>query len=278
MVPDLQEGGIGGTSVDAEALFNVLNCFQPTTVILVPLLLKVMVETMEARAAITSPSLRFAEVGGAPVAPCPLHRGRALGLPVYQGYGLSETGSVVSLNLPGANKEASVGRPLPHVQARIADDGEIAVRGALFLGYLEHPANRPEEWRTGDLGHLDGDGFLYVTGRKKSAFATAFGRNVCPEWVAERADQRPAHCPGGRIRRKPPLQCGRPGPLLRWRRPQRRLPDYARIGRWVVADQPFSPRNGLANGIGALNRPDPETRYAALLARCYEAGACYDVF
>lgn len=286
MVPDLQEGGIGGTSVQAGALFNALDRFQPTTVILVPQLLKVMVEAMEAGSAAPPRSLRFAAVGGAPVAPILLRRARALGLPVYQGYGLSEAGSVVSLNLPGANKEASVGQPLPHVQAHIADDGEIAVRGALFLGYLGQPAPPRDEWRTGDLGHLDSDGFLYITGRKKSAFATAYGRNVSPEWVESELVSDPRIAQAAIFGEGQPFNvavlvpaAGDSGTDLTSAVAQtnRRLPDYARVGRWVMADEPFTPRNGLANPTGALNRAGLRAHYAAPVGRCYERGSCYDV-
>jgi long-subunit acyl-CoA synthetase (AMP-forming) len=128
-------------------------------------------------------SLRFIAVGGAPVSPLLLKRARALGLPVYEGYGLSEAASVVSMNVPGKDCIGSVGQPLPHGSVDIADDGEIVVRGNLFSGYLGQPFRQIEEWATGDIGFIDSDGHLHITGRKKTAFATAHGRKLAPEWI-----------------------------------------------------------------------------------------------
>ena len=88
------------------------------------------------------------------------------------------------MNTPHAHKSGSVGRPLPHVQLQIDADGEIHVGGIGALGYLGEPARAgAAPIATGDLGYLDEDGFLYLTGRKKHIFITAFGRNVAPEWV-----------------------------------------------------------------------------------------------
>jgi len=112
----------------------------------------------------------------------------AVGVPVYQGYGLTEASPVVSANHPGANKVGTVGRPIEQVAVRIADDGEILVHGPCVMkGYYL----KPEETRavvssdgwlsTGDIGRLDEDGFLYVTDRKKDLFKTAAGKFVAPQ-------------------------------------------------------------------------------------------------
>ena len=130
------------------------------------------------------PSLRFIAVGGAPVAPDLLARATALGLPVYEGYGLSECASVVCLNTPEARRAGTVGRPLPHVQIRVDERGELHVRGATMLGYLgEAPAIADAEVATGDLGTLDADGHVRIHGRLRNVYITSFGRNVSPEWV-----------------------------------------------------------------------------------------------
>ena len=105
-----------------------------------------------------------------------------LGIPVHEGYGLSECCSVVTLNRPGHRAVGTSGRPLSGLQVTI-EDGEIVVDGpSITDGYLrQEPAGRP--WRTGDLGELDADGFLTVHGRKDDLIVSSFGRNISPEWI-----------------------------------------------------------------------------------------------
>jgi long-chain acyl-CoA synthetase len=112
----------------------------------------------------------------------------AVGVPVYQGYGLTETSPVVSANYPGANKVGTVGQPIEHVNVRIAEDGEILVQGPCVMkGYYLKPADTnlvisDAGWlSTGDIGRLDEDGYLYVTDRKKDLFKTAAGKFVAPQ-------------------------------------------------------------------------------------------------
>jgi long-chain acyl-CoA synthetase len=112
----------------------------------------------------------------------------AVGVPVYQGYGLTETSPVVSANCPSANKVGSVGKPIAHVDVRIAEDGEIFVHGPCVMqGYYQKPDETravisPDGWlATGDIGRLDSDGYLYVTDRKKDLFKTAAGKFVAPQ-------------------------------------------------------------------------------------------------
>lgn len=111
-----------------------------------------------------------------------------VGVPVYQGYGLTETSPVVSANHPGTNKVGTVGRPIEHVNVRIAEDGEIQVQGPCVMkGYYQKPDDTravisPDGWlSTGDIGRLDEQGYLYVTDRKKDLFKTAAGKFVAPQ-------------------------------------------------------------------------------------------------
>ena len=114
----------------------------------------------------------------------------ALGVPVLQGYGLTEASPVVATNRPDDNRPGSVGRPLPGTEVRIADDGEIRVRGPqVMLGYYRDPAatrdavDRNGWLRTGDIGRLDDDGYLYVDGRRGHRIVLACGEKVQPEEV-----------------------------------------------------------------------------------------------
>ena len=122
----------------------------------------------------------------------------AVGVPVYQGYGLTETSPVVSANYPSANKVGSVGQPIAHVAVRIAEDGEIFVHGPCVMkGYYQKPAETravisPDGWlATGDIGVLDAEGYLYVTDRKKDLFKTAAGKFVAPQPIENQLKASP---------------------------------------------------------------------------------------
>jgi long-subunit acyl-CoA synthetase (AMP-forming) len=205
--------------------------------------------------------LRFAAVGGAKVAPTLLARARAAGLPVYEGYGLSECASVVALNVPGADKPGSVGRPLAHPGVRI-DGGEIVVERSGFLGYVGQPSNT-EPLRTGDLGHIDADGFLHVDGRRKHQLITSFGRNVAPEWPEAELLAGPAIVQAAVFGEAQPQLCALVVPAAgasaaaveaQVHAANARLPDYAQIGAWMRADAPFTQQNGFATANGRTRR------------------------
>ncbi len=122
-----------------------------------------------------------------------------MGLAIYQGYGLSETSPVIALNTPVAHRLGSVGQPLPGVEVRISPEGEIQTRGPnVMRGYLERDDLTAEVlddsgWlRTGDLGHLDADGYLYVTGRAKDVIVLGGGKKVYPDEVEQVLARHPA--------------------------------------------------------------------------------------
>jgi long-chain acyl-CoA synthetase len=130
--------------------------------------------------------LRVAISGAAPIGPEILEFFHAAGVPVYEGYGLSESASVGTLNTAEAIKIGSIGPAVPGCEIRIADDGEILMRGPhIFAGYWADPeataAALVDGWlQTGDLGSIDEDGFVTITGRKKDIIITAGGKNITP--------------------------------------------------------------------------------------------------
>ncbi|MGW3888439.1 AMP-dependent synthetase/ligase [Micromonospora chokoriensis] len=130
---------------------------------------------------------RDAISGGAPLGARLGHFFRGIGVTILEGYGLTETSPAAAANLPTGTRIGTVGRPLPGVTVRIEDDGEILISGELvFQGYWRNEAATAETissdgWlRTGDLGNLDADGYLSITGRKKELIVTAGGKNVAP--------------------------------------------------------------------------------------------------
>jgi long-chain acyl-CoA synthetase len=135
--------------------------------------------------------------GGAPLGDRLAHFFRGIGVTVFEGYGLTETSPAAAVNLETAIRLGTVGRPLPGVTIRIADDGEILIKGDLvFQGYWRNPAATAEAladgwFRTGDLGSLDSDGYLKIIGRKKELLVTAAGKNVAPAVLEDRLRAHP---------------------------------------------------------------------------------------
>ncbi len=261
-MPALETVGLRGASAfELPAFLATLERVRPSSLILLPQLLLALVTAAE-RGAVLPDSLRFIAVGGGRVAPQLLERAQALGLPVFEGYGLSECASVVCLNRPGARRIGSVGRPLPHAGVRLAEDGEVLVRGAAFLGYLGEPAS-PDEWlATGDLGHWE-EGFLVLHGRKKHQFVTAFGRNVNPEWVEAELVQQAAIAqawlhgealPANVAVLVPRVGASDAALQAAVEAVNATRPDYARVHRWLRAAHPFSEASGLTTGNGRLRR------------------------
>lgn len=275
VLPDAGELGFAGDGgMDPARLLHCLHRSGAESVILLPEMLKALVLLGEAGRPVPR-ALKFMAVGGARVGADLIERARALGLPVFEGYGLSECGSVVALNVPGADRPGSAGLPLPHVSVSVGPDGTIRVRGGAMLGYLAG-ARASGEVNTGDLGDVDEDGFIWIRGRLGNRFVTSYGRNVSPEWPESRLHA------SGVIRQAVVFGEAMPANLavivparaevddqslaMAVERANDELPAYARVARWLRAVEPFSVKNGLATGNGRPRREAIRRHYAGELA------------
>jgi long-subunit acyl-CoA synthetase (AMP-forming) len=265
VLPSLSETGLmGAAGLDGQRMMETLRKNAATTAIFSPQMLQGAVSTLQAGVPFPH-RLRFIAVGGASVSKRLLQQAVELKLPVYEGYGLSEFASVVCLNRSMARCVGSVGKPLKHVNLRIADDGEVLISGNRFSGYLGEPLQDPDNtwWHSGDIGYLDDDGFLHLQGRRRHIFITAFGRNVSPEWVERELVLEPAIAQAILFGEARPwnsavilAQPGMDSTAVEAaiQRVNHLLPDYARIAQWLPADAPFGLENGQLSGTGRLRR------------------------
>jgi long-chain acyl-CoA synthetase len=280
-LPGLQAlGWRGMAGFEPSALCSAAASARANSMILVPELLKAWVAYLGGTHRVAHEELAFVAVGGAHVDAGLLARARFLGIPAYQGYGLTECGSVVCLNRPG-EEGTGVGRPLQHADIRVVD-GEVCVATRAFLGYLKDAPAQPEpperrEFATGDLGQVDARGHLHLSGRRKNLLITSFGRNVAPEWVESAllaqapiaqavvaGDARPSLCailvpvPGAGI-----SELEAAVSLA-----NAKLPDYARIRHWLAA-APFTAENGQSTGNGRPIRSAILASYAGTIETLY---------
>ncbi len=278
---DLGWRGMGG-HFDPQQLARQVEATQPSSLILVPELLKAWTLTLHADNRRAPTSLKFVAVGGARCDAALIEDARSVGLPAYEGYGLTECGSVVSLNRPGADQSGSVGQPLRHIQIRVDAGREIQIRSRAFLNYLADASVSPlldGEFASGDLGDLNAAGFLRLSGRRKHLIITAYGRNVAPEWVEAALLAQPEIAQA--------VVCGEARPWLSAllvampgiepaalakavAHANATLPDYARVGGWLAC-APFSLANGMATGNGRPIRTAILEGHAAAIETLYSA-------
>ena len=269
VVLPLQEVGlVGSSSFDPARLQAAVVRHQPHSMILLPQMLRAWAAWLAHTGERAPASLRMVAVGGASVGTPLVQAARAVGIPAYEGYGLSEGASVQTLNLPWADCPGSAGQPLPHARVRVNSEGEIEVAGSLFRGYLGDAAAPPAWWPTGDLGHIDADGFVHVRGRRKHVLITAFGRNVSPEWVETALRGEPAVAQAVVFGEAQPAlsavlwptRADVPDSALAAavERANATLPDYAQVHHWVRASAPFTAEAGMSTANG---RPQREAVY-----------------
>jgi long-chain acyl-CoA synthetase len=275
-----EQTGLSGSSLNIKLLHSALAQTQANTAIFIPELLSLLVLALEQGTAKLN-DLKFLAVGGAHVSKNLLHRAKSVNLPVFEGYGLSESASVVALNTEKHNKIGSVGKPLSHVAIQFSEENEILVKGANLLGYTgESSAEITDAYiKTGDIGYMDNDGFLFINGRKKNIFITSFGRNVSPEWVESALLNSPEIvqvCVFGEAKpwniavivTKPETSS-----LLVSRaieETNKQLPDYARITKWLFADAPFSVKNSQLTPNGRLKRDAISAAYQEKMNDLYK--------
>lgn len=276
VVPSGADTGMSYGGLDPERLAWCIESARPESLILVPELLRALLAAAR-RGRRPPDSLRFVAVGGASVAPELLAEAAAIGLPVYEGYGLSECASVVSLNTPLANRPGTAGRPLPHCRVTVAPDGELLVHGVALRGYLGAPPRPPgTPFATGDLGEVDADGYVHVRGRRDNLIVTSYGRNVSPEWVEREllAESGIAQAVVFGAARAWPvaLLAAAPGAALEplVAAANARLPDYARVRRFARLAEPLSPGNGLLTPNGRPRRAAIRARYAGLIESLHQ--------
>lgn len=263
-------GLLSNHQFDAETFIQQVKSTGAESVILLPQMLR---DVLESNSVDSLCSLKFIAVGGGKVAPELLNRAHQYGLSIFEGYGLTECGSCVALNTPRANRIGSVGKPLPHAQVRIAEDGEIWVTGAAMQGYLSNESQLTEI-ATGDAGYIDEDGFLHVTGRIKNTLISSFGRNISPEWVEAELLSQPSieqaivfgdaqPCLSAVL--VVPSTIDDPHLYSMVEKVNKGLPDYARVMSWVRTDQRFSVEDGTLTETGKPRR--------AIIAKQFETAS-----
>lgn len=236
-------------------LHSVILNAKATSAILVPEILRTLIEQVVEYGPL--PSLEYIAVGGSKVSPDLIRQARLLGLPVYEGYGLSECASVVALNTPNHDRIGTAGQLLPHITCQ-TEDSEIMIQNTGFLGYVGGQA--PPFMATGDLGYIDTEGFLSITGRKKNILITSYGRNVSPEWVEAELLAQPEIAQAVVYGDAAPHLSAYVVPVSSFvnieeavARANSRLPDYAQV-KHFQRTPPFSPKDGTLTGTGRPRR------------------------
>ena len=238
--------------------------------------------------------LRGAGSGGAALSPDIARVFIGLGLPVTQGYGMTEASPVVSTNTEDDNVPASVGRPIPNVEVKIGEDGPLRVRGPnVMLGYWNDPeatraAIDAEGWlNTGDLARLDEDGRLYITGRVKDILVLANGEKMPPGDIESAIledglfDQAMVVGEGKpylaaivvpnaeRWKALEPQARSEPAVLARITERMKRFPGYAQVRRVAIAEEPWSVENGLLTPTLKAKRARILQHHAADITHLY---------
>lgn len=261
--------------LDPAKLQQTFNQIHPNSLIITPQLLELFCMLVETNA-IDPECLVFVAVGGARVGEALMHRARRAGIPAYEGYGLTEFGSVAILNTPRQDRVGSVGKPLPGVVVKLAEDGEICLGTTLMQGKGDSSLQKTITVKTGDLGSIDDDGFIYVHGRKSNLIVLSTGRNVAPEWIETELNASTMILQSyvfteTKSELSALLVAAGPGIAdsdldVEIDRINQALPPYAQVRNWYRLSEPFSRANRMLTANGRLRRLQIKKVLPALLA------------
>ncbi len=274
LLDDATRGFMGSSGLNISVFLECVHHHEPESMILLPQLLAVLVGAIQ-KGWQPPLGLKFLAVGGGKVSADLIKQAHDVGLPVYQGYGLSECGSVVALNTPEYNQLNSVGKVLPHCNVHL-ENNEVVVKGSCHLGYLEQPDSwYQREINTGDIGFFEGD-YLLISGRCKNILISNYGRNISPEWVESELMSTPLLSQCMVVGDQKPYLCAlisAPENIDNWKIEQwvsqvnQQLPDYAHVIKWVRF--PESAWGGLMTANGRLQRENIEKKFAVIIEELY---------
>lgn len=277
IISDNEKGLAGNRLIDLGSLLNSISAHQPNTLILVPELLQALIIGCS-RGWQPPSSLKFIAVGGAKVDAVLINKARHLGLPVYQGYGLSECGSVVSICTNTNEPSNSAGQALKHIHLKQVN-GELVVSGNSFLGYLGEPNSwYPTCVYTGDLVDIT-EHYLSIHGRSKNLIINSYGRNISPEWIESKISATGLFSQNIVVGDAKPYLCALLVPMSRKISQTQiqdaisvmnlTLPDYAKIIGLIIVDTPFSQQSGLLSENGKLKRDNIIKEYTEQINQQY---------
>ena len=257
-LPQTEIGFADPFKPDIGKLLRVIGEQHISSLILVPEYLGGLVTAMEV-SGLRFPALSLVAVGGARLSPDLIMRAVAAGLPVRQGYGLTECASVVTLEGADEAIRGSVGRSLGHNQLSLADDGEILIHGPVCLGSIGNPA-AAGPYHSGDIGRIDNDGLIWIEGRKSNLIITSHGRNISPEWVEGALLAQPGIAQAmvygdGEAALQAIIVPANDNASVEAavKTANDELPAYAHIANFCIVP-PFTPANGMLTGNGRVKR------------------------
>ena len=262
VLSNTKTGLSGSSQFDMGMCFASIEKFKPQSIILLPQMLKEFITFLRSNSKDIS-YIKFIAVGGSKIAPQLIHDAKELGLPVFEGYGLTECCSVVSVNIPSNEAIGSVGQPLPGREVRVNKNNEIEVKMKNSFRYLSDEKNSDAWFSTGDLGRID-QGYIYITGRKKNILITSYGRNVSPEWpealLNDHKDinqsiilcDEESYLQALILLNKKSIRPDEAVTIIE--QTNRKLPDYAQILKYLIIDEPTILNNKNLTLNGQLSR------------------------
>jgi len=287
-IPSLTTLGFSGSSsLDLSKMLKQISHCNPSSIITTPELLNGLIIAVQNGWQVPS-RLVFVAVGGARVSKTLIVKAQALNIPVFQGYGLSECASVVSLNTNNNHCQHSTGQVIDFCQVSV-EQGQVMVSGDIFLGYAGDKASWGlTKYATGDIGRIDEKGFLTITGRIKNTIISSFGRNINPEWIEAElltcalfqqafvfGDEQPFCIAGIALRKVELTVAARDLIEKELELINAKLPDYAQIKAWFTIEQAITPNSQLMTANGRIRRHLLKDHFAVQIENTYEKESTY---